>query len=369
MVAGPFAAHGNVRMEEAPRWCADWGCAVKATREESPIKAVIDGRKYPPSFYRLPNDTRKWREQCQKRRMLAIQIASYANPDGSNVTIGIPRLMQELGASKATIHRWLDDLYALPILFDEVDEAGRAREGQHGTRRRRIDFSAFEKRLEVSDRGTLEVSDSTSNSQIAFSKSQIQIIKVSDSVLDVSDSTLEVSRMGETEPYRPNQPTFQPVRPANAAGGIDSLKPSASCPESGRDLEAKEESRKKAEAFFKKYDATMGKPSERIRFQIEALAGKEGGEHAWELMDFVMYRFEGRPQGLGGLRYPWNQFLKDAPTTIAAVKEESSWRGKYDPVYQRHIEECIRRQKEEFNKSFERPAAEPLPPLPEGELF
>src|SRR5438552_3357093 len=100
----------------------------------------MDGRKYPPHFYRLENDTRKWVQQCDKRRMLALQLASYANPDGTGISVGVKRLEEELGAGRATIFRWLDDLTERGVLSDDLDELGRARIGQHGTRLRKIDF-------------------------------------------------------------------------------------------------------------------------------------------------------------------------------------------------------------------------------------
>jgi hypothetical protein len=189
---------------------------VKPTpKEESVIKAVIDGRKYPPHFYRLPNDTRQWSEQCFKRRALAMHLASYANPDGTSITLGVDTAMQEMGTSRATIFRWLDDLKELGVLKDEIDEDGRARIGQHGTRRRRIDFSVFEKQVpKVSNSSTLEVSNSSSTSQSQFSKSQSQVLEVSNSTLEVSKSVLEVSRIGETQPLQPHTPTTTTVRTA-----------------------------------------------------------------------------------------------------------------------------------------------------------
>jgi len=188
-----------------------------ALKEESVIKAVIDGRKYPPHFYRLENDTREWVQQCVKRRMLALQLASYANPDGSGISVGVDRLSQELGTHRATIFRWLDDLTKCGVLSDDRDDEGRARSGQHGTRLRKIDFSVFERPSDESKSQTepvLEVANSSSKSQTRLSKSQTQVLEVSNSTLEVANSRLEVARMGATQPLQPLQPTTTTVRTA-----------------------------------------------------------------------------------------------------------------------------------------------------------
>jgi hypothetical protein len=107
------------------------------------VKCVRDLRGYPPSFYRMGTDGRKWFAACKDRKMLAMHLATYADGDGTNITVGIERLRQEMGWSKRTLYYLLADLVLLGILENDTDELAAKRgklTGRRGTRLRHINW-------------------------------------------------------------------------------------------------------------------------------------------------------------------------------------------------------------------------------------
>jgi hypothetical protein len=96
------------------------------------VRCVRDMRDLPPEAYRLDTDGRKWKTLCKERRTVAMQLASYADADGSNIWVGIDTLTTALGMPRATLFRFLDDLKTLCAL----SSYGLSR--YHGTKKRRL---------------------------------------------------------------------------------------------------------------------------------------------------------------------------------------------------------------------------------------
>jgi hypothetical protein len=116
-----------------------------------PVRAVRDLRAFPIDRYRLPDDARKWKHVATERRMLAMQLATHADPDGTSITIGVDRLVKDIGIAKRTLARRLDELKALGLLESD----GLTKE--HGTRLRNLNFEKLKAGMpdssEMPDRG------------------------------------------------------------------------------------------------------------------------------------------------------------------------------------------------------------------------
>ena len=114
---------------------AIWGLQLqdssKKSRTSIPAKPKTTWhlRDVPPSTYRLPADGRKWRVVCDQRRALAAQLATHADPDGSNIWVRRLRLAEALGHSVREVGYLLADLVTLKFLRDD---------GWHGQNRKRM---------------------------------------------------------------------------------------------------------------------------------------------------------------------------------------------------------------------------------------
>lgn len=104
---------------------------------DKPQKCFFDLRGYAVDRYRLPSDGRKCLKQCRERRALAIELAGYANPDGSNITVGVKELARVLGMAESTVRVYLNDLNKLGLLINEEQQ-------RRGPRKRRINVRAFQ---------------------------------------------------------------------------------------------------------------------------------------------------------------------------------------------------------------------------------
>jgi hypothetical protein len=80
------------------------------------VKCVRDWRDFSADYYRLPTDGRKWRLQATNRMRLADYLSTFANGDGTRITVGVERVTEKLGVDRAMIFRWLDDLRELHAL-------------------------------------------------------------------------------------------------------------------------------------------------------------------------------------------------------------------------------------------------------------
>ena len=101
-------------------------------KRDKPIRAVLDIRALPIEEYRLPTDGRKWKSVATQRRSLLLELATYADPDG---TLGkyspeMDRLLKT-GRAEKTLYRHLDQLKELGLL-------AWTREGHYGKRHYQI---------------------------------------------------------------------------------------------------------------------------------------------------------------------------------------------------------------------------------------
>ncbi len=128
--------------------------------------------KLPIEYFRLPSDGRKWKAAASARKTLAVQLAGYADPDGTSIRPSIKTLAEQTGFSRAKVCRLMDDLKELRFM---------ERTGRYGQR------GAAIRRLMLPDR------PSSIPAETASLREQDSVVRVSDSILGVSDSSLKVS--------------------------------------------------------------------------------------------------------------------------------------------------------------------------------
>jgi hypothetical protein len=158
--------------------------------------------KLPVESFRKPTDGRKWKGASSNRKTLAVQLAGYADADGTSIRPSTQTLADQTGFSRSKVCRLLDDLKDIGFM----ERTGR--HGQRGAAIRRImlpeklsNVPPETPPLGVQD-SILRVSDS--------------ILRVSDRILGVSDSISQsVTAMTQdlplqTCPYRPALRTRPP---------------------------------------------------------------------------------------------------------------------------------------------------------------
>jgi hypothetical protein len=106
--------------------------------KDSAVRCVRDVRDLPLEAYRLPNDGRKWKSLCKERQRLAMLLATYADPDGTNIKVGTDKLAGRLGWAPNTLFDRLDDLTELGL---HIKPGGYS---EYGTRLRLIDADWLE---------------------------------------------------------------------------------------------------------------------------------------------------------------------------------------------------------------------------------
>ena len=141
------------------------------------VKCTIAVRRIPLEQFRLESDGRKWNKQARDRRALLLELATYANGDGTFGKFSPSiRTLIETGRSRATLYRHLNDL-------KELRHLDWTREKHYCKREYRISLPA-----EVEK----QVSDSEEN------RSQIDKNQV-------SDSQKQVSQLGASSVYNPSK--------------------------------------------------------------------------------------------------------------------------------------------------------------------
>ncbi len=91
-------------------------------KKKNTTKCTQEIRSVPPERYRLAKDGKKWRAVCRERREVLMQLATYANGDGSSIRVSVERVANELGISRSTAFYRLADLRGLGFLLDgDVD--------------------------------------------------------------------------------------------------------------------------------------------------------------------------------------------------------------------------------------------------------
>lgn len=90
----------------------------KKKAKKDTTKCTRDIRSVPPTAFRLPTDGKKWRRVCDERKALLMLMASYANGDGTNISVAIDTLGDYQGWSRRTTCRLLDSLKTLGFVED-----------------------------------------------------------------------------------------------------------------------------------------------------------------------------------------------------------------------------------------------------------
>lgn len=85
----------------------------------SSIKAVRAIRSIPPEAYRLPTDGRKWLHDCKLRKYVVLQLATYADANGTRIFPSARTIGRELGISERTVKYVFNDLKTLGVLIDK----------------------------------------------------------------------------------------------------------------------------------------------------------------------------------------------------------------------------------------------------------
>ena len=102
-----------------------------------PLRLSRDLRNVPLHKYRLPTDGKKWKPIARQRMALAEWLATHGDPDGSRIYPGEPSMTRHFGWSRRTTFNRLKDLKTLGLLSSE------GLTSEHGTRKRRMDLTAF----------------------------------------------------------------------------------------------------------------------------------------------------------------------------------------------------------------------------------
>jgi hypothetical protein len=104
---------------------------------ENPIRSLLDLASVPIHAYRMPDDGRKWSHRCLQRRAVAQELASHANPDGSNIWASVETMAGRIGFSARTFRYICDELVELGFLIN-----GKQR-GLNGGRIRKLNVAAI----------------------------------------------------------------------------------------------------------------------------------------------------------------------------------------------------------------------------------
>jgi hypothetical protein len=137
------------------------------------LKCVVAARRIPIEKYRLGADGRKWKAVAARRRAVFMELATYANSNGTferefesrkiNYSPSEKHLVASTGISRATIYRRLDDLHQAGLL-------DWTREHHHDRRIYRIIFPAEQ----VSDSQiTGLILEPKTEKQVSYSQEQV----------------------------------------------------------------------------------------------------------------------------------------------------------------------------------------------------
>src|SRR5258708_35078601 len=98
---------------------------IPAPDRAKSIRCVVSVRSIPIECYRHSNDGQKWKQPAANRRALLLELATYANSDGTflrpiggeirNYSPSFKKL-QNAGYSRASLYRMMDSLYDLGLL-------------------------------------------------------------------------------------------------------------------------------------------------------------------------------------------------------------------------------------------------------------
>jgi hypothetical protein len=108
---------------------------------DTAIRCLLDVTKIPPDRFALPDDGRKRKALCDERKAVAIQLASAADPDGSNITLGAGTVAKRTGRTRPTIVARFEDLERLGLL--KWDGKWKRWPDGKTTKIRRLDLRSF----------------------------------------------------------------------------------------------------------------------------------------------------------------------------------------------------------------------------------
>lgn len=229
-----------------------------------------DIRAFPWASYLLPGDGRKGRALAEQRRALALQLASYADGDGTRIRLGIQRLCTELGWTKRTLYRRMEDLRNLGLLAEKE-----CLTQEHGTAVRKLDVSKLILPAGVPDTDSQECHIAEQECQIATA--------------GVPDSGAGVPPIRGTQPTSLTATEPPPPPPTQETGGG---------------------------GYLQKYITTMGTPGKKQRQELEGLATRHGSEVLSRAIEMLLDR------GLGNATNPWAVFISGAPGWIEKATQE-----------------------------------------------
>ena len=172
-------------------------------------------RHYSAECYRLSSDGRKWKSLASQREKLTEFLGSYANPDGTSITVGTKTIVSKMKPlTRATTFRRMDDLVAMGV----VSRHGKT--GEHGTAIRHIHLEPLEKAKSKIEQGIpFEHPDNRPKvSNRLEPESQIDEGKVSDGKPESQIDRPKVSNHSETQP---SVLTEQTAIPTKRVGGGD----------------------------------------------------------------------------------------------------------------------------------------------------
>jgi len=152
-------------------------------------------RDTPPSLYALPTDGRKYKEQQQKRRALAMQLATFADGDGTRIHPAAASLMKALGWQRDTLFRYLDDLGRLGFLGKE----GRSK--MRGTRQRFLNLDAIQRKLESEIGETKSTKLAEQDSEVGKPESEIEKLQseVGEQESEIAPHTTDTRTVTQTD--------------------------------------------------------------------------------------------------------------------------------------------------------------------------
>jgi hypothetical protein len=155
---------------------------------------LFDACKIPIEVFRIPTDGRKWKAAAGNRKTLMMQLAGYANADGTSIRPSTKTLADQTGFSRRKVCRLLDDLKVLGL----CERVGRY--GQRGAAIRRLMLPEKPSSIPP-ETPSLRVSDSISES--AGFDSQSARFDSESATLDSQSATAMAHDLPSDLPNRP----------------------------------------------------------------------------------------------------------------------------------------------------------------------
>ncbi len=251
--------------------------------------------------YRLPDDGRQWKHLCAQRQRLTLFLVSYANPEGTDIMVGVGEgpedtrssMCRFMGLTRRAVQYLLDDLKALGILAD----CGKSR--FQGTTNRKLLLNAFVQSSAVQPCNLQAPIVQTTEANVQSSQPKCAIE-------DCAQPPRSDHQKQTTTPTTREEASEKSPTPVQGGGGGNLLSPT------------------------KVQDSTVqsSQPWDWL-FSEATVAGMGAANKYWgrlqklgnsETVRLAVLKFCQRPQGLDKLKHPWPMFLKEASTWLERVK-------------------------------------------------